>query len=163
MQKGPTLSGGGAPLRRGGHASTISRAARPEDLRSLAAVGTRDADQSPVLGGMPPPSNTLIAQFARLAEMLDSAGLGPADFLYSSLKWRLQRPGINRYPLPRSLLKTLWQVLTNPPMVPRGVPQASILAASSYVVSANLLRQVIADLEAGEGILFDASDVASRP
>ena len=53
--------------------------------------------------------------------------------------------------------------LTNPPMVPRGVPHASILAASSYVVSANLLRQVIADLEAGEGILFDASDVASRP
>ena len=163
MQKGPTLSGGGAPLRRGGHASTISRAARPEDLRSLAAVGTRDADQSPVLGGMPAPSSTLIAQFARLAEMLNSAGLGPADFLYSSLKWRLQRPGINRYPLPRSLLKTLWQVLTNPPMVPRGVPRASILAASSYVVSANLLRQVIADLEAGEGILFDASDVASRP
>ena len=40
---------------------------------------------------------------------------------------------------------------------------AAILAASSYVVSANLLRQVMADLEAGEGILFDASDVASRP
>ena len=145
------------------HDQSRREARRSFKDQSLAAVGTRDAGQSPVLGGMPPPSSTLIAQFARLAETLDSAGLGPADYLYSSLKWRLQRPGINRYPLPRSLLKTLWQVLTNPPMVPRGVPHASILAASSYVVSANLLRQVIADLEAGEGILFDASDVASRP
>jgi hypothetical protein len=163
VQKGTMLSGGGTPLGLGGHASTISRGAGPENLstiRSLAAVGTRDAGQSPVLD---PPSSTLIADFARLAETLDSAGLGPADYLYSSLKWRLQRPGINQYPLPRSLLKTLWQVLTNPPMVPRRVAHASILAASSYVVSANLLRQVIADLEAGEGILFDASDVASRP
>ena len=147
-------------LRSREHDQSRREARRSFKDQSLAAVGTRDAGQSPVLA---PPSSTLIAHFARLAETLDSAGLGPADYLYSSLKWRLQRPGINRYPLPRSLLKTLWQVLTNPPMVPRGVPHASILAASSYVVSANLLRQVIADLEAGEGILFDASDVASRP
>ena len=94
--------------------------------------------------------------------MLDAAGLGPADYLYSSLKWRLQRPRINQYPLARPLLKLLWQGLTNPPMVPCEVRHAAILAASSYVVSANLLRQVVADLDAGEGILFDASDVTSR-
>ena len=37
-----------------------------------------------------------------------------------------------------------------------------ILAASSYVVSANLLRQVVAVLEAGEGMLFDSPDVTPR-
>ena len=47
-------------------------------------------------------------------------------------------------------------------MVPREIRHAAILAASSYVVSANLLRQVVADLEAGEGMLFDASDVTPR-
>jgi hypothetical protein len=111
---------------------------------------------------MPPPACALIAQFERLAEMLDAAGLGPADYLYSSLKWRLQQPGINRYPLTRPLLKLLWQWLTNPPMVPREIRHAAILAASSYVVSANLLRQVVAVLEAGEGILLDASDERSK-
>ena len=129
VQKGPMLSGVGAPLRPCGHASTIGRGAGPDNLSRielLATVGTRDAVQSLVLG--PPPSSALIAHFTRLAETLDSAGLGPADYLYSSLKWRLQRPGINRYPLPRSLLKSLWQALTNPPMVPRGVPHAPILS-----------------------------------
>ena len=94
--------------------------------------------------------------------MLDAAGLGPADYLYSSLKWRLQRPGINQYPLIRPLLKLLWQALTNPPIVPREIRHSAILAASSYVVSANLLRQVVAVLEAGEGMLFDATDVTPR-
>jgi hypothetical protein len=130
--------------------------------KSPATVGEKEASQSHAFGGISPPARALIAQFARLAEMLDAAGLGPADYLYSSLKWRLQQPGINQYPLTRPLLKLLWHGLTNPPGVPREIRHAAILAASSYVVSAKLLSQVVAGLEAGEGILLDTSDVTPR-
>lgn len=150
MQKELAHSGGSAPAGLGGQVGKELQALR-ESQSTDDFSGTRSRG-----------ANALIAQFARLAEVLDAAGLGPADYLYSSLKWRLQRPRINQYPLAGPLLRLLWQGLTNPPMVPYEVRHAAILAASSYVVSANLLRQVVADLDAGEGVLFDASDVTSR-
>ena len=150
MQKELAHSGGSAPAGVGGQVGKELQALR-ESQSTDDFSGTRSRG-----------ANALIAQFARLAEVLDAAGLGPADYLYSSLKWRLQRPRINQYPLAGPLLRLLWQGLTNPPMVPYEVRHAAILAASSYVVSANLLRQVVADLDAGEGVLFDASDVTSR-
>jgi hypothetical protein len=130
--------------------------------RSLATAGVREAGESLAPGEIPDAACALTAHFEKLAEMLDAAGLGPADYLYSSLKWRLQQPGINQYPLTRPLLKLLWHGLTNPPGVPREIRHAAILAASSYVVSAKLLSQVVAGLEAGEGILLDTSDVTPR-
>ena len=99
MQKGLALSGGSAHSRLGGQVSKELQARREsrstDDFsatRSPATVGAKEAVESLALGGMSPPARALIAQFARLAEMLDAAGLGPADYLYSSLKWRLQRP-----------------------------------------------------------------------
>ena len=166
MQKELALSGTNAHSRLGGQVSKElqQRSRSTDDFAETKSptVGAREAFPSLALDGMSPPARALIAQFARLAEMLDAVGLGPADYLYSSLKWRLQRPGISKYPLIRPLLKLLWQALTNPPLVPREVRHAAILAASSYVVSANLLRQVVAVLEAGEGTLFDATDVTPR-
>ena len=113
-----------------------SRSTNASESRSPAATGANEAGLSPSIGGTPSPAPALVAQFARLAEMLDAAGLGPADYLYSPLKWQLQRPEVNQYPLRRPLLRAIWQALSNPPVVPRELRRAVILAASSYVVSA---------------------------
>ena len=122
MRKELAHSGGSAPAGLGGQVGNELQALR-ESQSTDDFSGTRSRG-----------ANALIAQFARLAEVLDAAGLGPADYLYSSLKWRLQRPRINQYPLAGPLLRLLWQGLTNPPMVPYEVRHAAILAASSYVV-----------------------------
>ncbi len=114
MQKGLALSGGSAHSEawRSGEQGTSVAARVPILIFQDQVVSNRRSEgRRPITCAWwdAPPSSTLIAQFARLAEMLDAAGLGPADYLYSSLKWRLQRPGINQYPLPRPLLKLLWQ------------------------------------------------------
>ena len=47
----------------------------------------------------------IVAEFTRLANVLDEAGLGPADYIYAALKWRLQRPDTKRYDLKQALRK----------------------------------------------------------
>jgi hypothetical protein len=103
----------------------------------------------------------MAAHFAKLAEMLDAAGLGPADYLYSTLKWRLQNPQVSESSLLRSILKGC-RVLFDLPPVPGHLAHAPILVASSYSVSANLLRGVVAELGPEEAILCDASDISTR-
>jgi len=46
----------------------------------------------------------LVGHFAMLAKMLDAAGLGPADYLYRPLKWRLQHQDVNQISLNASIL-----------------------------------------------------------
>jgi len=169
VQKGRALSSGNARSRlAGGQRSKdlpSRRESRSTDVsasRSPAAHGANEAGQSSSLGGTPSPGPALVAHFARLAEVLDAAGLGPADYLYLPLKWQLQRLEVSQYPLRRPLLRAIWHALSNPPLVPRELRRAAILAASSYIISANLLRQVVADLEPGEGALCDAGNVTSR-
>ena len=103
----------------------------------------------------------VIERFAALAERLDAAGFGPADYLYSPLKWRLQHPDISRTSFLASILKA-WRLVLDPPPVPRGLQHAAILAVSSYAVSARFLRQVVNSFETGEAVLCDVSSTASR-
>ena len=127
------------------------------------AKGAMDSDRSDVPRGLPDQVSMLEARFAHMAEILDAAGLGPADYLYAPLKWRLQRPEVSQFLLGRTLWKACKQAILHPPPLPRGLPQSVILAASSYVVSTNLLRQVVTGLEHGEAVLCDASVVTHRP
>ena len=103
----------------------------------------------------------VIERFAALAERLDAAGFGPADYLYLPLKWRLQHPDISRTSFLASILKA-WRLVLDPPPVPRGLQHAAILAVSSYAVSARFLRQVVNSFETGEAVLCDVSSAASR-
>jgi hypothetical protein len=102
-------------------------------------------------------------QFTHIAETLDAAGLGPADYIYAPLKWRLQKPEISRFSLRRALWRAAKDTVVNPPPVPRKLPQAAILVASSYVVSANLLRQVVATLEQEERVFYYVGDIPPQP
>jgi hypothetical protein len=103
----------------------------------------------------------MIVRFVALAERLDAAGFGPADYLYTPLKWRLQHPDISRTSFLASVLKA-WRLVLDPPPVPRGLEHAAILAASSYAVSARFLRQVVDSFEPGEAVLCDVSATAPR-
>jgi hypothetical protein len=107
------------------------------------------------------PHSPIERQFAAAAETLDAAGLGPADYLYLPLKWRLQHPDIDRTSLFSSVLKACRLVL-NPPQLPVSLRHAPILAASSYFVSARFLRQVVDSLEPEQAILCDMSGAAAR-
>ena len=102
----------------------------------------------------------VIERFAALAERLDAAGFGPADYLYLPLKWRLQHPDISRTSFLASILKA-WRLVLDPPPVPRGLQHAAILAATSYAVSAKFLSSVVKSFETGEAILCDVSSAAS--
>ena len=137
--------------------SCITESARGDRISEV--DGTRGSDKSDCPDGTLSPDSTSVMQFARLAELLDSAGLGPADYLYSSLKWRLQKPEVRHFSLWPSLFKAFRLALSNPPPVPQGLHGAVILAASSYIVSANLLGQVVAALKPGEGVLCNVSGI----
>ena len=101
-------------------------------------------------------------RFAQIAEALDAAGLGPADYIYAPLKWRLQRPDVSRLNLRRALWRASKDAVARPLPVPGTLPRAAILAASSYAISANLLRQVVAAFESGEAFLFYPGDLPLR-
>ena len=100
----------------------------------------------------------LVARFAKLADLLDSAGLGPADYLYAPLKRLLKGPEVPEFRLGKALLRAWQRALRNPPSIPHSLQQAPILAASSYVNSVNLLRRVVAELKPNEAVLCDATD-----
>ena len=97
-----------------------------------------------------------------MAETLDAAGLGPADYLYLPLKWRVQKPDVKRFAFGPSLRRAAKETLANPPPVPRTLRQVPILIASTYMVSAKLLRQVAAVLEPSECLFYYAGDIAPR-
>ena len=84
MQKGLALSGTNAHSRLGGQVSKeLQQRSRSTDDFSETnsqTVGAREAFPSLALDGMSPPARARIAQFARLAEMLDAVGLGTADY-----------------------------------------------------------------------------------
>jgi hypothetical protein len=98
-----------------------------------------------------------------MVETLDAAGFGPADYLYSPLKWRSRKPEIKRFSFRRALWRLGKEAIVNPLPVPRKLPHAPILIASSYVVSANLLRQVVAALEPAERVFYYLGDVPPQP
>jgi len=102
-------------------------------------------------------------RFTRMAETLDAAGLGPADYLYLPLKWRLQNPDIHQFSFGRTLRRLGKQALLNPLPVPRGLRSAPILVATSYSVSAKLFRQVVARLEPAECTFYDLNEVPAQP
>jgi hypothetical protein len=100
-------------------------------------------------------------RFLAAAATLDAAGLGPADYLYSALKWRLEHTDVTRLPLRSSFLKGLRLAIFESPAIPQPLAPAQILAASSYLVSANLLRKVVTRFEFGEATLCDATKARS--
>ena len=99
----------------------------------------------------------IVAEFTRLAEALDAAGLGPADYLYAPLKWRLEHADDSERPL-RASAGRVWRLLADPPPLSRCPGQAGILMASSYSVSADFLRKVLNAFDPVEVVLCDASD-----
>jgi hypothetical protein len=103
----------------------------------------------------------IAAEFARLAERLDQAGLGPADYLYAPLKWRLQHQDAPQTPLLDSVLKA-WRIIADPPPMRHHPGQAAILLASSYPVSAEFLKKVVETFDPAEAVFCDASDASSR-
>lgn len=109
---------------------------------------------------IPSASAPIVAQFLRLAKVLDSAGLGPADYINTALKKPRSKRKLG---LKRLLLRASRLALSNPPSVPRRLHHAGILAASSYLVSAKLLLEVVARLDPGEAIFCDLRDATARP
>jgi hypothetical protein len=101
----------------------------------------------------------IVGEFTRLAEILDAAGLGPADYLYAPLKWRLEHPDVSERSLRASAGKA-WRLLAEPPPAPPATGQAAILLASSYSVSAEFLRKVREVFDPAEAVLCDVSDGA---
>lgn len=102
-------------------------------------------------------------RFTRMAETLDAAGLGPADYLYLPLKWRLQKPEIKRFSFRRALRKVVREALLNPLPVPRNLRPAPILVATSYSVSAKLFRQVVERLEPAECTFYYLAEARGQP
>jgi hypothetical protein len=102
-------------------------------------------------------------RFTRMAETLDAAGLGPADYLYLPLKWRLQKPDIKRFSFGLALQRSVKNALLNPLPVPRDLHPAPILVASSYSVSAKLFRQVVERLEPAECTFYYLGEVPAQP
>ena len=109
---------------------------------------------------IPSASAPIVAQFLRLAKVLNSAGLGPADYINTALKKPRSKRKLG---LKRLLLRASRLALSNPPSVPRRLHHAGILAASSYLVSAKLLLEVVARLDPGEAIFCDLRDATARP
>jgi hypothetical protein len=102
-------------------------------------------------------------RFTRMVEVLDAAELGPADYLYLPLKWRVQKPDVKRFALRSALWRATKETLANRPPVPHSLRQAPILIASTYVVSAKLLRQVAAALESSECVFYYLDDIPPEP
>ena len=98
-----------------------------------------------------------------MAETLDAAGFGPADYLYLPLKWRVQKPDIKRFAFGSALRRAVKEALVNPQPVPRTLQPAPILIASTYGVSAKLLRQVVATLEPAECAFYYLGDIPPQP
>lgn len=101
-------------------------------------------------------------RFTRMAEMLDAAGLGPADYLYLPLKWRLQKPDIKRFSFGPALRRSVKEALVNSLPLPRDLRPAPILIATSYLVSAKLLRQVVGTLEPAECAFYYPDEVPAQ-
>ena len=70
-------------------------------------------------------------RFTQMAEALDAAGLGPADYLYAPLKWRVQKPEVGSFSFRRALWRAVKEAMSNLPPVPLELPRAPILIASS--------------------------------
>ena len=98
-----------------------------------------------------------------MANTLDRAGLGPADFLYYPIKdaLRSHRGGQKRIKrVPRINVLTL--SFLDLPHVHDVRGCAPILFGSSYHVSANFMRWVAASMQPGEALLYEASQTAAR-
>jgi hypothetical protein len=102
-------------------------------------------------------------RFTQMAEALDAAGFGPADYLYAPLKWRVQKPEVSSFSFQRALWRAVKEAMSNLPPVPRELPRAPILIASSYLVSAKLLRQVAAALDPAERAFYYPGDIPPQP
>lgn len=120
----------------------------------------RERPEAKPEAGSRPEASAIVAEFARLADSLDAAGLGPADYLYAPLKWRLEHPDATERSL-RASAGRAWRLVAEPPPVPAGAGQAAILLASSYAVSADFLRKVRQAFDPAEAVLCDASNGAS--
>ena len=101
-------------------------------------------------------------RFTRMAETLDAAGFGPADYLYLPLKWRVQKPDIKRFAFGSALRRAVKEALVNPQPIPRTLQPSPILIASTYGVSAKLFRQVVATLEPAECAFYYLGDIPPR-
>ncbi len=102
----------------------------------------------------------IVERFAHFAEALDAAGLGPADYLYAPLKWRLQNRHANRLSRLGPLVKVA-RLTSTPPTWPTDLRHANILAASSYSVSAKFLEQIASIFRPEEVLLCDSSAAGS--
>lgn len=81
-------------------------------------------------------------RYLRLAETLDEAGLGPADYLYSPLRKRLrkrEKPANSPLSIVSATAKGL---IADLPGVSGEIRHAPILFAASYINSAGLLKRV---------------------
>jgi hypothetical protein len=103
----------------------------------------------------------IVAEFGRLAARLDAAGLGPADYLYAPLKWRLQNRDAGPAPFSDSVLKSL-RLIAEPPALPPMAGPAAILAASSYAVSAGFLKKVVETFAPTEAAFSDGRAASQR-
>ena len=81
-------------------------------------------------------------RYLRLAETLDAAGLGPADYLYSPLRKRLRKPGKPAKSLLSLILDTAKALVNDPPIITGDIRKAPILFAASYINSVGLLKRV---------------------
>jgi hypothetical protein len=113
--------------------------------------------------GAPLQKSAIEVRFTKMAEALDAAGFGPADYLYAPLKWRIQKPEVSSFSFQRALWRAVKEAMSNLPPVPRELPHAPILIASSYLVSAKLLRQVVAALEPAERVFYYPGDIPPQP
>lgn len=121
--------------------------------------GVHSRPGPPPVGDSP---EALEARYLHMAEVLDRAGLGPGDYLYWALKARLPTPRGRNVGFRQALRAGLALVRHGRPHVPSGLTPAPILAASSYTVSAQLMRRVVSHLAPGEAVLCEVYPEARR-
>ena len=122
-----------------------------------------EASSKPIDRVGPLQKSTTEERFTLMVETLDAAGLGPADYLYLPLKWRLQKPDIKQFSFGPALWRSVKEALVNPLPVPRDSRPAPILIATTYLVSAKLLRQVAVTLEPAERVFYYLGDIPPQP
>jgi hypothetical protein len=128
----------------------------PRDHQRAPTCG-RNVSDDPTGGDAADTRKSIETEFARMAEILDQSGLGPADYLYSALKAAQKIPSRKKVSLWRALRKNqnLRAALRQPPHIPSGLVPTPILVGTSYSVSKKLLGDVVAAFNPGEALLCD--------
>jgi hypothetical protein len=96
------------------------------------------------------------AYFEAIADLLEGAGLGSANYVYNTLKWRLAKPTGKGLSLSRALRKHVERALAHPPHIPLGLCPSPIVVATSSTAGARLRQNIVKAFPPGEASLCEA-------